>query len=501
MSLAKAWAIMTPFNLFRILTLSAFLANSITHAGELTRTGIAPTQMTDALKTVALPGHFLVTLQDNADPRSFAREYDIQLDHVYTNALNGFAARLDSATRQAIEGDPRVLKVDADQRVFKLSPENLETQAGATWGIDRIDQRILPINSTYNFLSRGAGVTAYIIDTGIRLDHAEFEGRARLGFDALGGDGADCHGHGTHVAGTVGGKTWGVAKDVDLVAVRVIDCTGGGTIAGLIAGIDWVVQNRQLPAVANMSLGTLSNSTLDAAVQRLINSGVTTAVAAGNDGISACNFSPARVAAAITVSATGRTDIRPSWSNTGTCVDWFAPGEAITSAWFTSASATEILSGTSMATSHTAGVAALYLSAHPTSTPAQVRAALFDFTTKGAVLGTTTNNHLLHSLENPTSTDLTNPTVVITSPFNNARVIRKTNVAITAVASDNVAVVKVAFYVNGTLKCTDNVAPYSCTWATPNSIGFRYQLTARAYDSAGRSTLSPIVNVFTRSAL
>ncbi|MCT4356178.1 S8 family peptidase [Streptomyces sp. Je 1-79] len=282
-----------------------------------------------------------------------------------------------------------------------------DTQPGATWGLDRIDQRDLPLSTTYTYNRTASNVTAYIIDTGIRTSHSEFGGRATVGTDTVGGgqNGQDCQGHGTHVAGTVGGAKYGVAKGAKLVAVRVLDCNGSGTTAGVIAGVDWVTANAVKPAVANMSLGGGANTSLDDAVKRSIASGVTYAVAAGNGNFlglpaRACNYSPARVPEAITVGATDSADKRASFSNYGTCVDLFAPGVSITSAWKDGDTATNTISGTSMAAPHTAGVAALYLSANPTASPAQVSTALVNNATSGKVQNPLSGspNRLLHSV-------------------------------------------------------------------------------------------------------
>ena len=280
------------------------------------------------------------------------------------------------------------------------------TSSVETAGGERIDQRSLPLSGTYSYTATGSGVTAYIIDTGIRFSHAEFGGRATSGYDAVdGGTADDCNGHGTHVAGTVGGSSYGVAKSVALVAVRVLDCGGSGSTAGVIAGIDWVTGNHApgAPAVANMSLGGGASTALDTAVQNSIGDGVSYAIAAGNGNQGgraqdACKYSPARVSEAMTVGATDKTDTKTSWSNYGNCVDWFAPGLSITSAWNTSDTATNTISGTSMATPHTTGVAALYLQGNPGASPATVRTALYDNTTKGVVKSSkTANNHLLFS--------------------------------------------------------------------------------------------------------
>jgi subtilisin family serine protease len=348
-----------------------------------------------------IPGRFIVTLRPDASPAVVAARHDVSPDFVYAHALNGFAGEVSSAARQGLLADAQVVRVEPDRRMWAWG-----TQQNATWGLDRIDQRNRPLDGVYNYGQTGAGVTAYIIDTGIRLDHVEFTGRLIGGFDAItsGGSANDCNGHGTHVAGTVGGTVYGVAKAVKLSPIRVLDCNGSGTTSGVIAGVDWVAANHKKPAVANMSLGGGASTSLDDAVRRSIAAGVTYAVAAGNgDRIGrqqpACNYSPARVREALTVGATNNTDAKASWSNYGECVDLFAPGVSITSAWYTSSSATNTISGTSMASPHVAGVAALYLETNPTASAAAVFAAVYDATTKGIVTNSSTaNNHLVYSL-------------------------------------------------------------------------------------------------------
>ena len=274
------------------------------------------------------------------------------------------------------------------------------SQTPATWGLDRIDQRDLPLNNTYTYNQTGAGVNAYIIDTGIRATHQQFTGRVGNGVDEVGGGTNDCNGHGTHVSGTVGGTTYGVAKQVTLHPVRVLDCNGSGTTSGVIAGVDWVTANHVGPSVANMSLGGGASSALDSAVTNSINSGVSYAIAAGNSNADACTTSPARVAAANTVGPTTDTDARASFSNFGTCLDIFAPGNNITSSWNTSDAATNTISGTSMATPHVAGAIALYLQTNPGASPATVTQALISNSTLNHVTGAGTGspNRLLYSI-------------------------------------------------------------------------------------------------------
>ena len=353
-----------------------------------------------------IPNQYIVVLKDDVDDVEteairLARDFggDRNGGHTYHRALKGFSVRMPEQQAARLANDPRVEFVEEDG-VVSLGT----TQTGATWGLDRIDQRDLPLNGNYNYTPTGTGVRAYIIDTGIRATHTQFAGRVIAGFTAI-NDGLgsnDGNGHGTHVAGTVGGSTYGVAKNVTLVAVRVLDSSGNGTDSGVIAGVDFVTSNHQAgqPAVANMSLGGGISSALDTAVNNSINDGVTYAVAAGNETQNACNVSPARVANAITVGSTTTSDARSSFSNFGTCLDIFAPGSSITSAWRTSDTATNTISGTSMATPHVAGVAALFLETNPTASPATVAAAIINSSTPNKVTnaGTGSPNRLLFSL-------------------------------------------------------------------------------------------------------
>jgi subtilisin family serine protease len=352
-----------------------------------------------------VPQDFIVVLDDSftgsvpAVAEEHARATNGRVGFIYEHALKGFVLRIaPAAAEQLARRDHRIAFVEADAPV-----EAFATQSPVTWGLDRIDQRNRPLSNSFTYTATGSGVTAYIIDTGIRYSHNDFGGRAVFGYDALGGNGSDCNGHGTHVAGTVGGATYGVAKAVRLVAVRVLNCSGSGTTSGVIAGVNWVTGNHTAgtPAVANMSLGGGASSALDTAVRNSIADGVSYAVAAGNGNVlgqaqNACNYSPARVAEAMTIGATDSSDRKASWSNYGSCVDWFAPGVSITSAWYNSNTATRTISGTSMATPHTAGVAAQYLQVNRTASPATVRNTLYNDTTKGIVTSANTaNNHLL----------------------------------------------------------------------------------------------------------
>lgn len=364
-----------------------------------------------------IPDQYIIVLRDElvssasvtAIAADMAATYGGELLVTYDAALSGFAIKFSSEERSAngvmgLSQDERVELVEQDTTVSLAGEEVVEaTQINPPWGLDRIDQRARPLNSRFVYNRTGAGVSVYIIDTGIRISHTQFGGRARDGYDAVDGrlPAADCNGHGTHVAGTVGGSTYGVAKGVTLYAVRVLGCNGSGTTSGVIDGINWVtkqkIDNPTVPMVANMSLGGGISSSLDAAVQNSINRGVTYAIAAGNSNRNACNYSPARVGAAITVGATTSTDYRASYSNYGTCLDIFAPGSSIQSAWYTSNTATATLSGTSMATPHVAGVAALYLQSNPGAAPATVAAALINNSTANVVLsrGTGSPNRLL----------------------------------------------------------------------------------------------------------
>lgn len=325
-----------------------------------------------------------------------AARFSLNVERVYGHALPGFAVAASPKAIERLLKDPRVDYVEEDGYV-----ELSATQSNATWGLDRSDQRDLPLNGSYIYNYTASNVRAYVIDSGILASHSDFGGRVLAGATAIndGRGASDCNGHGTHVAGTIGGATWGVAKAVRLVPVRVFGCTGGSANSTIIAGIDWVRANHVKPAVANMSLGGPAASTIDTATNNLINAGVTVVVAAGNDNANACNYSPARVSNAITVGSTTSTDYRSSFSNYGSCVNIFGPGSSIRSAWYTSNTATNTISGTSMASPHVAGAAALYLAQYPSASPATVRSAIYNKATTGRLysIGSGSPNRLLYT--------------------------------------------------------------------------------------------------------
>jgi len=362
----------------------------------------------------AVADSYIVVFKDSAVGRNavdgsaatLAGRHGGSVVRTYHTALRGFELKATATQAARIAANPNVAYVEQNHTVRAL-----ETQTNPpSWGLDRIDQRNLPLNQSYTFPNRANSVRAYIVDTGIRTTHNEFGGRATSGYDAVdGGTADDCNGHGTHVAGTVGGASYGVAKSVQLVAVRVLNCSGQGTNAQVVGGIDWVAANAVRPAVANMSLGGGANTAIDNAVNNAINRGITFAIASGNGDLlgnrqNACNYSPARVPAAITVGATQSNDAAASFSNYGTCVDILAPGVSITSAWYSSNTATNTISGTSMATPHVAGAAALVLQANPSWTNQQVRDYLVNNATPNVVTnaGTGTPNRLLYVVNDGT---------------------------------------------------------------------------------------------------
>ncbi len=353
-----------------------------------------------------IPDRYIVVFNDDiAHPAAAARAImqgkGGEIHHVYSHALKGFAASIPAAAYHAVLKNPNVAYVEQDITVSAST-----TQSNATWGLDRIDQAALPLDGKYTYEHDGTGVQAYVLDSGIRATHSEFSGRVGLGATAI-GDGRgtdDCNGHGTHVSGTLGGSVYGVAKGVTLIPVRVLDCQGGGTASGVISGIDWVTAQKtnhpSRPMVANMSLGGGAYSPIDTAVKNSVAAGVFYTVAAGNDNADACNYSPARVASALTLGSTTSNDARSSFSNFGSCLDLFAPGSSIRAAWYTGDTATATLSGTSMASPHAAGVAALVLGANAQASTAEIRSAIVEAATQNVVssAGLGSPNLLLYSL-------------------------------------------------------------------------------------------------------
>ncbi|MDC4278711.1 S8 family peptidase [Acinetobacter baumannii] len=358
---------------------------------------IAATHLVYAASNVANPvndssqakgiikNQYIVILNKDAGPskdfaQNIAKQHAGKVLQSYDTVLKGFAIYLPdtagAAFIEAMKKNPHVLSVESDTIV------NIDatTQSNPDWGLDRIDQKALPLNSTYSYLQTGSGTTAYIVDTGILSSHQEFSGRVLSGYTTIsdGNGTTDCNGHGTHVAGTVGGTTYGVAKSVNLVPIRILGCDGSGASSNVIAGLDWILKNGKKPAVVNMSLGGATSSSLDSAVENLYNNGYVMVVAAGNSNTDACTSSPARVSKAITVAATDNTDTRASYSNYGSCVDIFAPGSQINSSWIGSNTATKILNGTSMATPHVAGVVAEMLQSTPTASPQTISTNLLN---------------------------------------------------------------------------------------------------------------------------
>jgi subtilisin family serine protease len=356
---------------------------------ELTDAVEVPPDTPSGAKSQAIPGQYIIAFNDSVGDvpglaRKLAAQYGEVPLYIYSSALKGFAARIPDQAVAGLQRNPRIAGLEPDQVV-----RSTDTQAGASWGLDRLDQRALPLDGMYTYPNTGAGVNAYILDTGIRTTHVEFGGRATGAFTSINdGNGTnDCGGHGTHVAGIVGGATYGVAKAVKLYSVRVLDCSGYGSWSGIIAGIDWVTQHRVLPAVANMSLSGAKSSMVNTAVQNSIKAGVVYTAAAGNDAADACGYSPASTPEVLTVGSSASFDAMSLDSNYGSCVALFAPGQSIRSASSVDDTSSVVKGGTSMASPHAAGVAALYLSANPSATPAQVTSALLGSAVSNALSG------------------------------------------------------------------------------------------------------------------
>lgn len=357
---------------------------------------------TNARPTVSYIVEFSPQVSDNINTGlRIAQSHGGKVTYHYRRVMHGFAVQIpavaETAFVTAMRHNPLVASIEKDQ---PISTE-VSTQNGATWGLDRIDQRNLPLNATYNADASAAGSNVYVVDTGILASHNELIGRVLPGYSVIadGNGTTDCNGHGTHVAGTIAGTTYGVAKAASVVPVRVLDCNGSGATSGVIAGIDWVVAQNPVRATLNMSLGGAASTALDNAVTKATNAGIVVVVAAGNNNANACNYSPARVSAAITVGATTSADGRASYSNYGRCLDLFAPGSNITSAWYSSASTYATLNGTSMATPHVAGVVAILRSLYPGESVSQISSRLLNLSTPNKVssAGAGSPNRLLYS--------------------------------------------------------------------------------------------------------
>lgn len=436
-------------------------------------TVLAPT-LTSTTTASPIKNQYIVVLQAGSDlpaqaAAAIAKQHGGQVLFTYNRAIRGFAVRIPeqatSAFLTAMQKNPQVSYVEEDT----LMQTNTITQSNPVWGLDRIDQHNLPLSKSFNYNKTGSGVNAYIVDTGILASHQEFNGRVQTGYSAIADNNGtnDCNGHGTHVAGTVGGSTYGIAKNVGLVPVRVLDCAGSGAMSGVIAGLDWIIQNGRKSAVVNMSLGGSAYSTLDTAIDNLFNNGYVPVVAAGNSNTDACTSSPARAGKAITVAATDSTDTRASYSNYGSCVDLFAPGSQITSAWIGSNSSAATASGTSMASPHVAGVVATMLENNSTATPQSITDQLLNQSTINLIQNPMGSpNRLLYNLID-TQTITPVPSIIAHISKLNATTLRyrngtwRANVTISVVDSNNLAVpnatVTGSFSVGGSnLNCTTN---------------------------------------------
>ena len=455
----------------------------------------------DGIRRVARPvaGRYVVTLRETRDPDTTALALQGlsrgRVRHIYRSAIRGFAIDTSEVGARALAADPDVLSVEEDGVVSVVGWQSLGSSD--SWGLDRIDQRFSTIDGVssydgfYRYAADGTDVHAYVIDTGIRTTHTDFAGRAVAAYDVIGdgNGGRDCHGHGTHVAGTVGGDRFGVAKRVKLYSVRVFTCDGLGTFSGVVAAIDWVTNNHVKPAVINMSIGGGASEAINAAIRSAISHGVTVVGAAGNEAEDSCVHLMGGVPEALVVGASGHSDGREAYSNYGGCVDLFAPGGQIMSSYSRDDSAAVSMSGTSMAVPHVAGAAALYLQRRPGASPAQVAAALIETATVGILrdAGAGSPNRLLFTAG---FGDTLAPTVSLTRPFPGATL--RGSVTVSAAVQDDVEVKRVVFFAGDVQLGVDSTAPYSMDWNTVAWADGPYSIVARAEDLAGNQAAARV---------
>lgn len=449
-----------------------------------------------------------IVILKSSSPAEVAKAHGLKPERVYKNVLSGFSARVPATALKGLQNNPHVEKLEKDSVVSLSLPAAQGVQVGATWGLDRIDQKALPLDGNYNYNVNAANVTAYVVDSGINPDHVEFSGRAKIAWDAFGGDGRDCNGHGTHVAGTIGSDKYGVAKGVNLVSLRALDCTGYGSWSGIISALDWIGGNASGPSVVNMSIGGGLSSSVNDAVTRLTQKNITVVVSAGNSNTDACNQSPAATPSAITVASSGSSDYRSSFSNWGNCVDIFAPGEGIRSTYYSSNTATASMSGTSMASPHVAGVVALYLAQYPTLAPSQVATVLKGSATQGVIMNAqSANSGLAFAFPDPTVDPGAAPApapvlVAPTAPGSLSVSQSRSGINIFwGDASDNEDGFELQRSTDGiSFSSIARLAANSTSFNDKNFIGgYTYFYRVRAFNAAGNSTFSNVGSVVAKS--